>query len=86
MADPIIEARHLVRVFGGGRTWWGARKPELRAVETLPAQPVPPGAPEGGEDEAARLRQQGRAEIERMRKTEAEKFGRMEDWIEQNGY
>ena len=36
-------------------------KPELRAVETLPAQPVPPGAPEGGEDEAARLRQHRKA-------------------------
>ena len=32
-AAPILEARHLVRVFGGGRTWWGAKKPELRAVD-----------------------------------------------------
>ncbi|MCB9966064.1 MAG: ABC transporter ATP-binding protein [Geminicoccaceae bacterium] len=41
MADPLIEARHLVRVFGGGRTWWGARKPELRAVDgvSLAVQP-----------------------------------------------
>ena len=35
MAEPIIEAQHLVRVFGGGRTWYGARKPELRAVDDV---------------------------------------------------
>jgi len=41
MPEPIIEARHLVRVFGGGRTWYGAGKPELRAVDdvTLGVQP-----------------------------------------------
>jgi len=38
---PIIEGRNLVRVFGGGRTWYGARKPELRAVDdvSLAVQP-----------------------------------------------
>ncbi len=33
MAEPLLEGRHLVRIFGGGRTWWGAKKPELRAVD-----------------------------------------------------
>jgi hypothetical protein len=32
MAEPIIEA-DLERVFGGGRTWYGAKSPELHAVE-----------------------------------------------------
>jgi len=35
MAEAILEARHLVRVFGGGRTWYGARKPALRAVDDV---------------------------------------------------
>ncbi len=41
MAEPIIAAEHLVRVFGGGRTWYGAKKAELRAVDdvSLSAQP-----------------------------------------------
>jgi peptide/nickel transport system ATP-binding protein len=41
MAEPIIAARNLVRVFGGGRTWYGTKKPELRAVDdvSLSVQP-----------------------------------------------
>jgi ABC-type oligopeptide transport system ATPase subunit len=41
VAEPILEAQDLVRVFGGGRRWYGAKKPELRAVDgvSLAVQP-----------------------------------------------
>ena len=35
MSEVILEARHLVRTFGGGRTWYGARKPLTRAVDDV---------------------------------------------------
>jgi peptide/nickel transport system ATP-binding protein len=41
MAEPIIEARHLTRRFGGGRTWYGARKPELLAVDDVSLAVLP---------------------------------------------
>jgi ABC-type glutathione transport system ATPase component len=41
VAEPIIEALDLVRVFGGGRTWYGAKKPELRAVDGVSLSVMP---------------------------------------------
>jgi ABC-type oligopeptide transport system ATPase subunit len=33
MSEIILEGGDLVRIFGGGRTWYGARKPTIRAVD-----------------------------------------------------
>jgi peptide/nickel transport system ATP-binding protein len=35
VAEAILEAEHLVRRFGGGRRWTGARRPELVAVDDV---------------------------------------------------
>jgi peptide/nickel transport system ATP-binding protein len=35
VAEAILEAEHLVRRFGGGRRWTGARRPELTAVDDV---------------------------------------------------
>jgi len=33
--EVVLEARGLVRTFGGGRTWYGAKKPITRAVDDV---------------------------------------------------
>jgi len=35
VAEAILEAEHLVRRFGGGRRWTGARRPEVVAVDDV---------------------------------------------------
>jgi peptide/nickel transport system ATP-binding protein len=35
MSETILEACELVRTFGGGRTWYGARRPVTRAVDRV---------------------------------------------------
>jgi peptide/nickel transport system ATP-binding protein len=43
VAEPILAAEHLTRVFGGGRTWYGAKRPELVAVDDV-SLAVAPGS------------------------------------------
>ena len=41
MADPLLRARGLVRDFGGGRTWYGAKHPAFRAVDGVDLDVAP---------------------------------------------